>query len=50
VSRRRLRGALGKIHRAHNPDPEVKFVCVGNATPPDREMVTLVEAPGTASR
>jgi quercetin dioxygenase-like cupin family protein len=42
---------IGRVHRAHNPDPEVKFVCVGfNATPPDREMVTQVEAPGTASR
>jgi quercetin dioxygenase-like cupin family protein len=37
---------IGKIHRAHNPDPAVKFVCVGfNATPPDREMVVSVEAP-----
>jgi quercetin dioxygenase-like cupin family protein len=37
---------IGKIHRAHNPDPEVKFVCVGfNATPPDREMVQSVEVP-----
>ena len=37
---------IGKIHRAHNPDPELKFVCVGfNATPPDREMVTKVEVP-----
>jgi quercetin dioxygenase-like cupin family protein len=37
---------IGKVHRAHNPDPEVKFVCVGfNATPPDQELVTTVEAP-----
>lgn len=37
---------IGKIHRAHNPDPDVNFVCVGfNATPPDREMVTTVEVP-----
>ncbi len=37
---------VGKIHRAHNPDSAVKFVCVGfNATPPDRELVTTVEAP-----
>lgn len=37
---------IGKIHRAHNPDPDQKFVCVGfNATPPDREMVTAVEVP-----
>ena len=39
---------IGKIHRAHNPDPEVKFVCVGfNATPPDRELVTAVDAPSS---
>jgi quercetin dioxygenase-like cupin family protein len=38
---------IGKVHRAHNPDPEVKFVCVGfNATPPGRELVTTVEEPG----
>ena len=35
---------IGKVHRAHNPDPDVKFVCVGfNATPPDKELVTAVE-------
>jgi quercetin dioxygenase-like cupin family protein len=35
---------IGVVHRAHNPDPEVKFVCVGfNATPPGLELVTTVE-------
>jgi quercetin dioxygenase-like cupin family protein len=38
---------IGKAHRAHNPDPEVKFVCVGfNATPPGVELVTAVDGPG----
>jgi quercetin dioxygenase-like cupin family protein len=37
---------IGEVHRAHNPDPEVTFVCVGfNATPPGRELVTTVEGP-----
>jgi len=31
---------IGKVHRAHNDDPEVDFICVGfNVTAPEREMV-----------
>jgi len=31
---------IGKIHRAHNPDPDVDFICIGfNVTAPEREMV-----------
>lgn len=31
---------IGKVHRAHNPDPDVDFICIGfNVTAPEREMV-----------
>ena len=40
---------IGKVHRAHNPDEALDFICVGfNLTAPAREMVvnlTCEEAP-----
>ncbi|HXV58442.1 MAG TPA: cupin domain-containing protein [Gaiellaceae bacterium] len=37
---------VGKVHRAHNPDPDLNFVCLGfNVTPPGRELVTTVAEP-----
>jgi quercetin dioxygenase-like cupin family protein len=37
---------IGKIHRGHNPHPELPFLCVALClTAPDREHVTNVEKP-----
>ena len=37
---------IAKIHRGHNPHPDVSYLCIGIAiTAPDREHVTNVEKP-----
>src|SRR5215470_9085845 len=37
---------IAKIHRGHNPHPELPYLCIGIAiTAPDREPVTNVEKP-----
>ena len=37
---------IAKIHRGHNPHPELAYLCIGMAiTAPDREPVTNVERP-----
>ena len=37
---------IGKIHRGHNPHPDLPFLCVALClTAPDREHVTNVEKP-----
>ena len=37
---------IAKIHRGHNPHPELSYLCIGIAiTAPDREHVTNVEKP-----
>ena len=37
---------IAKIHRGHNPHPQVSYLCIGIAiTAPDREPVTNVEKP-----
>ena len=37
---------IAKIHRGHNPHPEVPYLCIGVAiTAPDREHVTNVATP-----
>src|SRR6478672_8075389 len=37
---------IGKIHRGHNPDPEISYLCIGVAlTAPDRDHVTNVATP-----
>ena len=37
---------IGKIHRGHNPHPELPFLCVALClTAPDRDHVTNVEKP-----
>jgi quercetin dioxygenase-like cupin family protein len=38
---------IGKIHRGHNPHPELSFACIGvQLTSPDREPITNVDVPG----
>src|SRR5215469_9404580 len=37
---------IGKVHRGHNPHPNVPFLCIGVClTAPDRDHVTNVEKP-----
>src|SRR5262245_20793635 len=37
---------IARIHRGHNPHPDVPYLCIGIAiTAPDREHVTNVEKP-----
>ena len=37
---------IAKIHRGHNPHPDLPYLCIGVAiTAPDREHVTNVEKP-----
>ena len=37
---------IAKIHRGHNPHPELPYLCIGIAiTEPDRDPVTNVEKP-----
>lgn len=37
---------IAKIHRGHNPHPELPYLCIGVClTPPDRDHVTNVEKP-----
>jgi quercetin dioxygenase-like cupin family protein len=37
---------VGRIHRGHNPHPDLPYLCIGVAvTPPDKEHVTSVEKP-----
>ena len=37
---------IGKIHRGHNPHPDLPYLCIGIClTAPDREHVTNVVQP-----
>ena len=37
---------IGKVHRGHNPHPELSYLCVGFCvTPPNREHITAVTRP-----